>query len=208
MQTLLKFLLFVFLIQTVACHDNDSNNLITPNRSPIESRSIDEDSLSQEEISRLEHYIGVMIDSSNSVIIRIAESSYTNLQIDTLGEAAIRGLFNPSEINAILDSIEAASNYMALFFDPEDCENCSYTTAQRFDIIQDMALSYRDNPEEFLEGTDPEKKKKLFSENPGCNGGFYACLLGCSFMTSGVGAVACVYACACGFCQIKPPGCN
>lgn len=44
-------------------------------------------------------------------------------------------------------------------------------------------------------------------EGPDCSFAFYVCTGLCSGATSGIGAVACVYICACSYCKVTPPGC-
>lgn len=202
----LIFGLLFLMIAMVSCQENASNSSITPNFH-VTPRTIDPSTLTAAQIARLEHSVAVLMDSSNSVVIKIAESSYTNSQIDTLSQAAMMNLFSPSEINIILDSLESAGDYLDQILGGEPCTGCAYSASQRLNIIQQMALDYRADPSGFLLTTDPTKKKKLFSQGPGCSFEFYVCTALCTTATSGILAAGCVYLCACEFCDYTPPGC-
>lgn len=209
MKTKINFIIWVSLVSLIytACQEFENNgNLITVSQ---QSGTIlvrtDSASLTQQQIDKIDYYVAIMADSSASVIKRIAASNFSDIQLDTLSEAVMLSLFTSSEIRAITDSLSAGRDYLDQIIGDEYCSNCSYSANQLLQNVRDLAQAYRDDPEDFDLRTNPNARK--FGDNPGCSFGFYICLAGCAGITSGIGAVACVYVCACSFCEYKPPGC-
>lgn len=158
-------LLCLFSIMYTSCHDfnnNDSSIAIINPSYPLAWR-IDSSSLTSSQIDSIDLYVVRIHNASNSAIRTIANSSYTDSELDTLSEALLAGIFTASELVAITDTIDAARSYLNSLIGGESCGGCSYTASETVDIIRIMAQEYRDDPDDFDLKTDPKKRK--FGDN-------------------------------------------
>lgn len=191
-----------------SCQSDDEIAFKAQGDISLMQRSVDLDSLTQQQLDSLNYGIELIVDSSTAIVKRIAASGYSDSQMDTLSIGLMNGLFGLSELGAILDSIEIGRSYIRRIIGGDTCTTCNYTEGELIDVVKDMAILYRNDISTYNSTIgDPVKRKKFFGQNPNCALAFYVCLLGCTEITGGLGAAACVYVCACAFCETKPPGC-
>ncbi len=147
-----------------------------------------------------------ILDASTYIISKIANSTISDEELDTISNENILsyGIFTRQELIDKITSIKESSTIIKSLIEITPCSDCS--SDGEINELKQLVRLYRINSSVFT-SFKASFQTHLFDTNPGCSWGFYACLIGCTALTDGIGVAACVYVCACSFCELKPPGC-
>lgn len=151
-----------------------------------------------------------LLDASNFIIAKIANS---NIDVGSLTEENIikYGVFTSKELNDKLTVINQSQGNIKKVLKARKCIDCNYDEETKKNKLKELVENYRFSPssfESFKESFLPGNEISLVAEEePNCSFAFYACIGICSTASSGLLAAACVYLCACSYCETTPPGC-
>ena len=176
------------------------------------SKTMSEDSnpfskLTENEKDIIKENLFNILDASTYIISKIANSDITNEDLDSISNENILryGIFTQQELEEKINSIKNSSAIIKNLIEITPCSDCS--SDGEINELRQLIRLYRVNSSAFISFKQSFQAVRLFDTDPNCSWGFYACLIGCTALTDGIGAVACVYVCACSFCELKPPGC-
>lgn len=156
-------------------------------------------------------------------IIADSEIEIDSLQInDEFYEE--KGIFSTNDISSFkrILGYEGANINQALSNSSDnECLSCNYTDVEKINKLKQIIVNIRQNKSEFSNSFDSfvqiasqksSNETNFVSQGPKCGFAFYVCLgvgaTSATVLSAGVAAAASVYLCACGYCQLKPPGCN
>ncbi|MBS1751990.1 MAG: hypothetical protein JST63_18980 [Bacteroidetes bacterium] len=163
------------------------------------------------------------------ILTKIAESSITLSEIKTLTDDELirRNVFGASEWDSLKSIIKATGSSLRSKLGSAataECLSCNTDESEKLNKLSHIVGLLRDKQQnyvsqfssylnklalmDFPSGTStPMVQESEGGDGPDCSTAFYVCLGTCSLVTEGIGAAACIYLCACSYCQLKPPGC-
>jgi hypothetical protein len=169
-----------------------------------------------------------LIKTDYFMLTKIAESSITLSEIETLTDDELirRNVFGASELDSLKSIFKATgSNLLSKLGSAASakCLSCSIDESEKLSKLSHVVGLLRDKQQnypsqfssylnklalmDFPSGASAPMVQESEGDGPDCSIAFYVCLGGCSVITEGIGAAACLYLCACSYCQLKPPGC-
>lgn len=207
---ILAFSLITFLACKKQAKSNDHKKSQT--MMPFSGTVNSFDTISDEDKVTLNNDFKIIFNTSDFIIKRIATSDLTDAEIDSLSNETIDNynLFSTSEIDSIQQLFVSASTSIRSILNSSDtCSTCSlYTEAYKWEKMQDQVRLYRNDPHAYTTMNAVFfQRANLFDTDPGCSFAFYVCVAACTTAGSPLAAGACVYLCACSFCDYTPPGC-
>ena len=118
-----------------------------------------------------------------------------------------------SALNNRKNIINESLSSISLIVEDEICSTCAFDSTTSFIKLKTLAKEFRSDSTVYKQKMDSLVNRVAVAlepteDGPGCNWAFYVCLAAASGATSGLGAAAAIYLCACSFCKVKPPGCN
>lgn len=167
-----------------------------------------------------------ILTTEKTFLLKLSDSkvSISNLTLDD-NYYVTNGYLLQSDIDLLTSSIVSNGKKLNDSIQPtkqdyDSCGACKATYAQKLNELKSIITAIRLNRNKFIMSYDAFVKNavagaislsRVPSEGPHCSFAFYVCLgvgaTSTTILTAGVAAAASVYLCACGFCQLKPPGC-
>ena len=164
--------------------------------------------------------VALLINETKSITKKLADSKidFGNGSGDFDQLLVAQGIVSKDEIINFKRQFAETQKATKDLFDTNkfaSCNSCNYQDSEKFNKLMEIVSFARVNPQgynNYMDNFGTIITNSITEEDseeigPNCSFAFYVCITLCSGASSGVLAAACVYLCACSYCELKPPGC-